>query len=135
MPTHFHFTLKQDLEGGIKDFIRRLTVSYAHYFNKKYDTSGSVFTGNFKARRVEDEDQLLHLSRYIHLNPVTSYLVEKPENFLYSSYRAFIGQENLEFIDPSMVLGDTKPESYQKFVLDQIDYQRRLKEIEHVIME
>lgn len=135
MPNHFHFTIRQETENGIKDFIRRLTGSFAHYFNQKYDTSGPVFTGNFKAVRLEDQDQLVHLSRYIHLNPVTSYLVEKPEDYDYSSYRIYLNNEKSNFIDSDLALGGMKRQDYEKFVLDQIDYQRYLKSIRHLIIE
>lgn len=135
MPNHFHFTLRQKSESGIKDFIRRLTGSFAHYFNKKYDTLGPVFTGNFKATRVESEEQLIHLSRYIHLNPVTGHLVEKPEDYPYSSYRIYLKKEKSKIVDPSIILGMMKPANYEKFVLNQIDYQRRLDELKHLIIE
>jgi len=93
MPTHFHFTLKQEETNGIRQFIQRVSNSFAHYFNLKYHTRGPVFEGNFKAVRVENDEQLLHLSRYIHLNPVTAYLVENPEDYLFSSYLTYLGKE------------------------------------------
>lgn len=135
MPNHFHFTLRQEGDNGIKDFIRRLSSSYAHYFNKRYETSGPVFTGNFKAVLVETEEQLLHLSRYIHLNPVTEHIVEEPEDYQYSSYKIYIGKEHSKIVKSALVVGSTKPKDYEKFVLDQISYQRQLKRIKHLILE
>lgn len=135
MPNHFHFTLKQEMDGGIRDFVRRLTSSFAHYYNKKYNTSGPVFTGNFKAVRVEDEEQLVHLSRYIHLNPVTSHMVEKPEDYLYSSYNVYLGKEKSSFIDAKMIMTNTNPANYEKFVNNQASYQRELRDIKHLIIE
>ena len=78
MPDHYHFILTQNIEGGIRKFIHRLSDSYSHYFNKRCDQKGSIFEGKFKAVRVKSQEQLIHLSRYIHLNPVTSYLLEDP---------------------------------------------------------
>lgn len=69
MPNHFHFTLQQEQENGIRKFIQRLLTSFAHYFNVKYKQRGPVFEGNFKAVRVEDNEQLIHLSRYSILIP------------------------------------------------------------------
>lgn len=135
MPTHFHFTLKQEQEDGIRQFIQRLTNSFAHYYNIKYKSKGPVFEGNFKAVRVVTDEQLIHLSRYIHLNPVTNYLVEKPEEYPYSSYLIYIGKEKSTIIDPSLILDKISKENYQKFVLDQIDYQRKLDLIKHLIKE
>lgn len=136
MPNHFHFTLRQEKENGIRKFIQRLSNSFAHYFNVKYKNRGPVFEGNFKAIRIENDEQLFHLSRYIHLNPVTSYLVENPQDYIYSSYRTYLQKKISEFVDPSLVLNNfSSPVKYEEFVLDQKDYQRVLGEIKHLISE
>jgi len=136
MPNHFHFTLRQEEENGIRRFIQKISNSFAHYFALKYQNSGPVFEGNFKAVRIESNEQLLHLSRYIHLNPVTAYLVENPEDYPYSSYLIYIRKEKSEIINPSIVLNQFRyPKQYQKFVLDQKDYQRSLQMIKHLIIE
>lgn len=136
MPNHFHITLRQESKDGIRKFIQRLTNSFAHYFSIKYKNKGPVFEGNFKAVRVEADEQLIHLSRYIHLNPVTAYLVEKPEDYPYSSYRIYLGKEKSEIVDSSPVLAHfSSPKKYEKFVLDQKDYQRKLERIKHLALE
>lgn len=136
MPNHFHFLIKQKQKDGIKKFIQRLCNSYAHFYNTKYQLKGSLFQGNFKAVRVADDEQLLHLSRYIHLNPVTSYITEYPQQYEFSSYNAYLGKENINFIDPSIVLEQfTSLESYNKFVLQRKDYQRELENIKHLLLE
>ena len=136
MPNHFHFTLRQEMEKGIRRFIQRLTNSFAHYFSVKYKNKGAVFEGNFKAVHVETDEQLFHLSRYIHLNPVTAYLVEKPENYPYSSYQVYLGDEKSEIVNPSLILTHfASPKKYQEFVADQKDYQRVLGKIKHLFLE
>ncbi len=135
MPNHFHFTLRQEQEGGIKTFMQKLSNSFAHYFNIKYKKRGPVFEGNFKAVHIETNEQLLHLSRYIHLNPVTAYLVKKPEDHLYSSYRIYLGEEKSEIVDSSLVISQISPEDYREFVLSRRDYQRKLAQIKHLILE
>lgn len=136
MPNHFHFILRQEENNGIKKFVQKLTNSFAHYYILKYKKRGHVFEGNFKAVRIETDEQLIHLSRYIHLNPVTSYLVERPEDYLYSSYRNYLGKETSDIINPQLVLNQfSSPNHYQLFVLDQIDYQRKLEEIKHLLLE
>ena len=136
MPNHFHFLLRQEQENGIKKFIQRLTNSFAHYFILKYKRSGHVFEGNFKAKRMESDEQLIHLSRYIHLNPVTAYIVENPEDYPYSSYKTYLGKELLDIIDPAIILSQfSSRNAYKKFVLDQKDYQRRLDEIKHLVFD
>ena len=136
MPNHFHFILRQEVEEGIRKFIQRLANSFAHYFSVKHKNRGPVFEGNFKAVRVESDEQLIHLSRYIHLNPVTAFLVEKPEDYPYSSYRIYLDKEKSEMVDPSLVMAHfSGSKEYQEFVLDQKDYQRSLGRIKHLSLE
>src|SRR3989344_7368319 len=70
MPNHFHLLLKQTVNNGISHFLSKFTNSYTKYFNTKYNRVGPVFQGVFKSVHIESDEQLMHLSRYIHLNPV-----------------------------------------------------------------
>lgn len=136
MPNHYHFTLRQEKQNGIRIFIQRLSNSFAHYFSVKYKNRGHVFEGNFKAVRVETDEQLVHLSRYIHLNPVTSYLVENPEDYPYSSYCHYLDKVLFDFIDSSLVMDQfSSPKGYKKFTLAQKNYQRELEKIKHLALE
>ena len=91
MPNHFHFLLKQINDNGISTFIRRLINSYTRYFNTKNERIGSLFQGPFKAVRTESNEQLLHVTRYIHLNPLVGYLARDLQDFEWSSYLTYIG--------------------------------------------
>lgn len=136
MPNHFHLTLRQEMESGIKQFLHRISNSFAHYYCIKYKKRGHVFEDKFKAVRVETEEQLIHLSRYIHLNPVTSYLVEKPEDYPYSSYAVYLGLKESDIIDPSLILKNfSSKRKYHEFTMAQKDYQRTLNEIKHLVFE
>ena len=129
MPNHYHFLLRQEKEEGIRKFIQRLCNSYSHYYAIRYETRGSLFRGNFKAVRVTSNEQLLHLSRYIHL-------VKNPKKYLFSSYLDYLGKKQFDFVEPSLVLDQFKDEnSYQKFVLARRDYQRRLEKIKHLLLD
>jgi putative transposase len=81
MPNHFHIYItsprpglgeevKEGFELPITLFIRKVCVGYASYFNKKYNRTGSLFEGKFKAVHVEDDIQAKYLFSYIHLNPI-----------------------------------------------------------------
>lgn len=70
LPNHFHFIVKQTLANTIDQFINSLCTRYTMYFNKKYHRVGRLYQDVYKAVRVESEEQLLHLSRYINLNPM-----------------------------------------------------------------
>ncbi len=136
MPTHFHLVLRQLKDNGITVFIGNVLNSYARYFNIKYKRKGPLWQGRFKNVLVENEDQLLHLTRYIHLNPVTGYLVNKPEEWMVSSYREYLSECNSEnsLCNYSNIL-QIDSSSYKKFVEDHISYQRELARIKDLIIE
>ena len=138
MPNHFHFLLKQKKENGISIFAANFTNSYTKYFNTKHERVGPLFQGAFKAVRIESEEQLMHVSRYIHLNPVSSFLVkpEELEYYLWSSYPEYLGSSLSSIVNKEQVM-DLFPskEKYRQFVMDQVDYARELEQIKHLIME
>ena len=138
MPNHFHFLIKQKKNNGIKEFISLLNNSYAKYFNIKYKKKGGLFESRFKAIRIETEEQLLHVSRYIHLNPYTSYVVKNFNTLLaypFSSLPEYLsGRPDLCNLDQLEKLFQT-PEKHKEFILDQADYQRTLQKIKHQLIE
>lgn len=69
MPNHFHLILKEFSEAGISQYMQRILNGFTKYFNTKYKKSGHLFQGPYKIVHVEDNEQLLHLSSYIHRNP------------------------------------------------------------------
>ena len=97
----------------------RLQTSYATYFNQKYQSEGSPFQDTYKAVIVKTEEQLIHLSRYIHLNPIELIKTRPPETWPYSSYSAYLDPEKKPaWLKPEGVLGSFKnPESYKDFVV------------------
>lgn len=69
MPNHFHLLLREKTEGGITKFMGKLATGYSMYFNKKYERTGSLFEGHFKAKHADTDEYLKYLFSYIHLNP------------------------------------------------------------------
>ena len=138
MSNHFHLLLKQTAEQGIKMFLSNVQNGYAKFFNTRHSRFGALFQAMFKAVRIENDEQLLHVSRYIHFNPITAYLVEK-ENLLsyqWSSLPKYLGQTNSTFANPKSVLDLIKgPKNYKKFLLNQADYQKRINQIKHLCLE
>lgn len=138
MPNHLHFLLKSLTEDGIIKFMSNLQNSYAKYFNIKHERTGTLFQPMFKAVRIESDGQLIHVCRYIHLNPVTAYLVktiEGLENYPWSSYIYYLSN-SLSFISKELILSFFKNlKEFKKFTADQVDYQRRLDLIKHLSLE
>ena len=136
MPTHIHLLLKQSSENGTTKYMAKVLNSYSRYFNTTHKRVGPLWSGHFKNVPVNNDEQLLHLTRYIHLNPVSAGLIEKPENWQHSSYRRYITESSDEdFLSDFHQLLDITPKSYQKFVNDQKSYQRDLAIIKHQLIE
>lgn len=140
MPNHFHLMLKQNLTSGIPVFISNFTNAYTKYFNKKYQRRGPLFEGIFKAVLVESDEQLVHLSRYIHLNPVVSSIIKETElnNYVWSSYREYLSDKksNGGIANKELVLSlFNSVKAYENFVMDQIDYAKKLEQIKHLKLE
>ncbi|MFH1968057.1 MAG: transposase [bacterium] len=70
MPDHYHLLLREKLGGGITSFIHRCNISVAKYINTKTDRRGPLFESLFKSKHISTNNYLLHLSLYIHLNPL-----------------------------------------------------------------
>ena len=133
MPNHFHFILTPLKEEAISKFMQKLSTSYSMFFNIKYERSGTLFQGRFKAVHIENDEQLKHTSRYIHLNPLE--LAEPKwkengisdwnkasqflENYRWSSYLDYIGKNNFPAItDRKFIMDyfDNNKENYKKYV-------------------
>lgn len=136
MPTHFHLILKQLKDNAISIFMQNALNSYSHYFNYYYHRKGPLWQSKFKNILVRTNEQLLHLSRYLHLNPVTAFLVDRPEEWKFSSYGEYVSnlhdEERLcQFKD----ILNLDLSSYRKFVEDRASYQRELAKIKGLILE
>lgn len=127
MPNHFHLFVRQKSRDGIIKFMRSLGTSYSMYFNNRYERSGTLFQGVYRAAIVETEAYFLHLSRYIHLNPTD--VVDNCIEYPYSSYRVYLEGSKIPWLDPTPVLSFFKTAksndsslskyfSYQSFVED-----------------
>lgn len=135
MPTHIHLTLKQLVDDGISKYMARVLNSYSRHFNLRHQRKGPLWEGRFKAVIVETDEQLLHLTRYHHLNAVSAGIVKKPEDWPYSSYLEYIDDSKTDGICDFKDVIDMKPDEYKKFTNDQIDYQRKLAIIKHLIFD
>jgi len=139
MPNHFHFLLKQTVDEGILRFLRLATNSYSRFFNLKYKRNGALFGARFKATRIESEEQLLHVSRYIHLNPYSGFLVKDLKNLFtyhYSSLPEYLNLSPESYCQKEIITAYFKnPANYRKFISNQADYQRSLDLIKHKTLE
>lgn len=135
MPNHFHLLIKQKSKDGISKLLKQITNAYTLYFNSKYERVGGLVQGRFKAVGIDRDDLLIHIARYIHLNPVVAGIVKNPKDYEWSSYKIYL--ENTDsFCETKTILSYFPTISdFEKFVLDHIEYARELEKIKHLALE
>lgn len=125
MPNHFHLLVKQSSALSIDKFMNSLALRYVIYFNRKYKRTGGLFQDVYKAVTVETDEQLLHLTRYIHQNPLGKnrrFQKSTLADFLSqpSSYPEYLGSRKTDWVTTKNILNffsKTNPKfSYQSFV-------------------
>lgn len=123
LPNHFHFLIKQSLANSIDRFMNCIGTRYTMYFNKKYQRVGKLYQGVYKAVMVNTDEQLLHLSRYIHLNPFVWHNVPVSLNHLttfYSSLSEYAAKRQTAWIHNEQILSyfqkGNQQEDYFSFV-------------------
>ena len=119
MPNHYHFLCRQGGQQSLAVCMRNIFNSYGQAINKQLKRSGSLFEGRFKAAMVDKDNYILHLCRYIHLNPVKAGLVQKPEDWLFSNYLEWIEKRNGTLADSHFIESYFSDRTeYQQFVMD-----------------
>ena len=129
MPNHFHFLIKQSTDRGIAEFMQSLVLKYVMYFNKKYKRVGGLFQSRYKTVLIENEDQFVYITKYIHRNPIDilpagpgpAGLVE----YKYSSYGNYLGLFQQNWVKIEEILSNfskiNRRNTYQSFVEDPQD--------------
>jgi len=136
MPNHFHLLIKQTQDSGISEFMRKFIHSYTKYWNTKRKIQGPLIQAMFKAVIIENDEQLTHISRYIHLNPLVSGIVKDLNFYPWSSYPTYIGLEDNSAVAKEEILNFFKSsKDYEKFVLDQADYGITLELLKHSTLD
>lgn len=119
MPNHFHLTVFEKEDGGISRYMQRILNGYTKYHNTKYEKSGHLFQGPFKARHIEDDNYLSYLSAYIHKNPTEIAGWKNKEHvYPWSSFQDYVADNrwgkllNHEIVTQKFTDG----EEYKEFV-------------------
>lgn len=138
MPNHFHFLVKQLQDKGISIFLSNIQNSFAKNYNLINDRNGSLFEHNFKAKRITNNEEFIHVSRYIHINHVTSKIIEFDQlpTYEWTSLPGYLNENLNKFVNVKPLLNYFKtPEKYLKFLKDNVDYQRKLKKIKDLLLD
>jgi len=126
MPNHYHLlaALKAD---DLPRMMQPFVLSYTKAINERYSRVGSLFQGRFKAIHVAREEYLLHLARYIHLNPVAAGLTRTPEQWEFSNYRDILGLRPGNLAEPDIILSQfPTQDGSRRFVEAYVEADREL---------
>lgn len=134
MPTHFHLLLEETNAQGIETFMRNIQNAYSRFYNTKTKRKGPLWEGRYKNKIIDSDEILIHITRYIHLNPVTSKLCDTPEEWIYSSYKEYTKTTNYKICNYAHLI-DINSKQYQGFCNNQIDYQRTLAQLKKLSHE
>jgi len=132
MPTHYHLLIKQNQNKGISFFMSLLQNSFTRFYNIKSLRTGPILLEKFKSKPITSEEQLKHISRYIHLNPFSSGLIKNVseiKKYPYSSFSEYFKSSKNNLCDPTVILsffGENK-DKYIDFVLNNAEYQKTLE--------
>ena len=142
-PNHFHFILEQLTDRGISEFMKRLSGGYTWYFNNKYDRTGSLFQGRFKAVHVNSNEYLLHVSAYVNLNDKVHQLGGSTAKLVKSksSWGEYTGDNTGEsFCKKEIILEQFKnKKEYKKFATSSlesiVERKKMLKGVDNLLLE
>ena len=136
MDNHIHLLLRENVDGGISLYMQRLLNSFAKYFNVRHDRTGALFGSRFKMVSVVTDDQLLHVSRYIHLNPYVARIVNNAFTYPWSSLREYSGKESKEQAAHRQFLSSLMDaKEYGDFILNQMDYEQSLASFPELLLD
>ena len=125
-PNHFHLLLQQSVDKGIEKFMHKLGSGYTNFFNLKYERSGSLFEGPFKAVKIDSEEHLLWVSAYVNGNAQIHGLVDDAEKYQWCSYHEYLGLTDTGICNKEIIL--SQYEDLEKFKKASEDCFRQMKE-------
>lgn len=134
MPNHVHLLVKTKSADNFSLFMKKINLSYFHYYRKEYGWTGHFWQDRFKSQPVGKDGYFIQCGKYIELNPVRAGITDKPEDYPYSSYRRYVLGEENDLITEDIIysgLGNTvgqREERYRKMVIDDIvirNYKRK----------
>lgn len=126
MPNHTHMLVKTNKASDFSTFMKKLNLAYFHHYRKNYGWVGHFWQDRFKSQPVGKDEYFIQCGKYIELNPVRAKLVEKPEDYSYSSYRYYINGVNNPLLTEDLLYESfgqntiERQKAYQEMVVDDI---------------
>ncbi len=151
MPNHFHLVLRQLQEKGISSFMRKIGAGFGIYYNKKYQRSGHIFQGRYRAVHIKNDKQLITLFVYVHTNPAAivvpnwkekginnpEKVIDFLEKYRWSSYLDYLQNKNFPSLTNREFLTEIMGgiEGCRKFVEDWIRFKKELADFDKIAIE
>lgn len=137
MPNHFHFLIQQIKNDGINRFMSNSLNSLTRYHNLLNKRKGPIFLTQFRSRLIVSREQLIHVSRYIHLNPYSSGVVsgiKELKRYRHSSFKEYLGLTPCTLTNSKLILHEfnNNGSRYEQFVVNNAEHQRTLEHIKHL---
>ncbi len=137
MPNHFHLLVQANSDRGISVAISNLLNSYTRSFNTRHQRVGPLFQGAFKSVPVQSDEQLLHVQRYIHLNPYVAGIETVVGSHPWSSYKEYFKDRNPKLCQSDSFFHFTSytVEGLREFTTDFADYARSARWLQNITLE
>ncbi len=126
MPNHFHFMIRQNSEKPIYRIFNDLNNSYVQHYNIKYKRTGHLYQGDLQHKLITNDQYLISLCQYIHLNPVKAKLTQNPEDWSFSNYLDWLGKRDNGLFDDELL---------KEYFEDSNDYIKQTNDYEKYINE
>ena len=122
MPNHFHFCLKQNSDKPLYRIFNDTITSYALHYNSKYKLKGKLLQDRLQNKRIQEDNYLIILCKYIHYNPVKAAIVKNIDDWKYSNYLEYVGKRNGSLFSKELI--NNYPDSF-------LNYAQEIKQYEN----
>jgi putative transposase len=122
MPNHFHLVIYTKHQDFGRLVMMPFLVSYTRAVNRDMRRVGTLFQGQYQTKQVQTTEQLMHLSRYIHRNPVSAGLCDSPEDWKCSSFLDYIGLRQGTIVNTDFILSIfSSADVYRNYVSENVE--------------
>jgi putative transposase len=106
MSNHYHLLVTPLSDTALPRAMHGLGTRYTHYYNRKYDRIGTLWTNRYRSIPIQDEQYWMTCLRYIELNPVRAQVAQRPEDYRWSTYRMYaMGERRGWIVQHELCLG------------------------------
>ncbi len=126
MPNHTHMLVKTNKASDFSNFMKKLNLAYFHHYHQNYGWIGHFWQDRFKSQPVGKDEYFIQCGKYIELNPVRARIIEKLEDYSYSSYRYYANGVNNPLLTENLLYetfgqnADERQKTYQELVIGDI---------------